>query len=477
MIQRVLILNFPKIQIEAPPLAAALLCAICDKNKIQYDFVDCNLEMFKQLDPVLKEEILGLFAERLVTTMSPRAQAWIDQYFSNLADRCKSYDLIAISVFSYHSISLTTEFLSKHRHKFSGKVVIGGAGIVLEVGEKQEKFYDHLKSHSLIDYWVLGEGEHGFEDVLLNRLPSASVNNVDFNNLEGFQAVPSPNLDKFDLESYRYRGKRIVGVEGSRGCVKKCTFCDIQKTWGAYKYKDGQQLAEELLALKKRYDIDHFWFNDSLINGSLKAFRDFIKHLSANRNNDFTWSSQAIVRPISSRDEDDFRMMKDSGCETLALGIESFSQPVRFHMGKKFTDADLDHFFELAQKYNISLFLLMIVGYPTETQKDFDRTIEQLEKYQYLADDGTIAGLRIGPTMSMIPGTPIYDMQDDLGIKYDQRKEYKAVNWILGENTLKKRVEWRTQIEDRAVELGYNCADKEMRIEETLIKFLKGLDQ
>lgn len=471
--KKVLLLNFPKIALDAPPLAPALLSAICEKNNITHELCDCNLEFYQQLPEDLHREILGLYAEQLVDTLSDRAKTWLNQYFSRLVKQCQEYDLIAISVFSLHSVNLVYDFLKDYRKQFGADVVIGGAGVLSTLKQSSIKFYQQLNQENLIDYWVIGEGEVGFQDLLLKQLPSKSVNNNTVNNLENFDHVPTPNFDKFSIDQYVYNNKQIISIEGSRGCVKRCTFCDIHNTWGAYKYKDGRKLAEELLFLKDKYKVDHFWFNDSLINGSLKAFREFTAHLAASRKDNFTWSSQAIVRSRSSRDDEDFRLLKDSGCETLAVGIESLSQSVRFHMGKKFTDDDLDQFLNLAQKHNISLFLLMIVGYPTETQKDFEQGLQQLEKYQHLADDGTISGIRIGGTMSITPALPIYDLRNSIGLVYPDNTTTKHITWTCGENTLKKRVEWRVQMEDYARQLGYNCSDAEMHIEQTLLHFLK----
>jgi radical SAM superfamily enzyme YgiQ (UPF0313 family) len=472
MYQRVLVLNFPKIALEAPPLACALLCEICNKNKVDYDFIDCNAEFYQQLPDSIKDEILSLYSAKLVDQLSDTAESWLNKYFTNLAEKCKDYELIAISVFSSHSISIVNKFLKDHRHKFKSDIVIGGAGIHTQV-EIGKKFYQLLKEQQLIDYWVLGEGEIGFDDILNKNFTSTSINNHQFNNLKNFELVPAPNFKKFKLEDYLYNGKRIIGVEGSRGCVRKCTFCNIHSTWGSYKYKDGESLSQELLALKEQYNVDHFWFNDSLINGSLKSFRSFISHLATHRKNNFTWSSQAIIRQKTLQDEDDFRMLKDSGCETLAVGLESFSQSVRFHMGKKFTDADVDSFFNLAQKYNISLFLLMIIGYPTETDQDFEHSLRQLEKYQHLADDSTITGIRVGGTMTISPDMPLYNMRDQLKIEYKEQSFFNNVDWKVGDNTLNKRVQLRVEFEDYARYLGYQCADPEMQVEEILLKYLK----
>jgi radical SAM superfamily enzyme YgiQ (UPF0313 family) len=477
--QKVLILNFPKISLDAPPLAPAILSAICDKLSVDHDFIDCNLEFQERLSGNQRDEILGKYAERFIEELSPESRNWLDNYFDFLAKVCKQYDLVAISVFSVHSVVLTYDFLSRCREQISAKIVVGGPGLksngVGDSGQASaEPFYKTLHSQNLIDYWVLGEGELAFEHILTGQALSTEINNEQFNSLSNFDQVPVPNFEKFNLEKYMISGKRIASVEGSRSCVKKCTFCDINNTWGKFKFKDGERLSNELLTLHQKYNIDHFWFNDSLINGSMKAFREFTQHLSKMQKSKFTWSGQAIVRPQSTRDREDFELMKNSGCSALAVGLESFSERSRFHMGKKFTDDDLDKFLRLAQEFNISVVLLLIVGYPTETQWDIERSFEQLEKYSYLADDGTISFLRIGNTMTIIPDTPIWYQIDKLGIEINKNNPSLRL-WKKGENTLENRIKWRMELEDHARALGYNCLDKEMHVEEVLLTLVKNL--
>lgn len=474
--ERVLILNFPKIALEAPPMAPALLAELCNQHNVQYKIIDCNLEFHQQLDNELKEEILELYAEGHIESLSNKGHIWLTNYYEKLAIECKDYDLIAISIFSKHSVQLTYDFLKQCQQTIDAKIVIGGAGSAGRYAFEDNNYelvYQYLNAKNLIDYWILGEGDVAFVELLYKNF-NETINNVEFNQLQDFSKVPVPNFDSFNLHDYMYMGKKLVSVEGSRGCVRKCTFCDIHETWGRFKFKKGQDLANELVSLYNKYDVDHFWFNDSLINGSLTAYREFIHALAEFNDNRFTWSSQAIIRSKRDTDEQDFQALKASGCETLAVGLESFSQDIRFHMRKKFTDDDVEQFFNLAQKYDIKLFLLMIVGYPTETRRDIDITLKQLDKYQHLADDGTISGLRIGGTMTIGPGMPIYNMQDELGVKYVDVKTLinPAVQWQVGENNLETRVDWHTEISDYARRLGYNCADPEMSIEETMLHFL-----
>lgn len=480
MINRVLILNFPKITPDAPPLAPALLAAICQRNNVYSNFVDINADFWTSIPLELQQELLHDFPENFINFLSEPAQQWMHEYFYDLQVKCQDYDLIAISVFSHHSVNFTKLFLDNYRKKFTAQVVVGGPGLnnlswcLSHVGNTQP-FYEYLYQAGLIDYWILGEGEEVFES-LLQGTAGLSINTTQYNFLQNFEKVPIPNYDNYDLDCYKQlnNGVKLIAVEGSRGCVKNCTFCDIKKIWGSYKFKNGQALANELIILLDQYQVDHFWFNDSLVNGSLKTFRDFINELARIRQHrNFTWSGQAIIRTKNSRDEEDFAMLKRSGCSTLAVGLESFSQRVRFHMTKKFTDADLDRFFELAQKYNIKLFLLMIVGYPTETQEDFEITLRQLERYQHLADDGTIAGIQFGQTNILLPDTPLDDMKTSLGIVYPIKSNNTDGSlWSVGTNTPVQRIKWRINIEEYARQLGYDCITASYNIEHTMISFL-----
>lgn len=475
--QKVLILTFPKITLDAPPLAPAILSAICEKMSVEHEFIDVNLEFHEKLAGRQRTEILELYAPRFEKSVSTESRKWLDDYFDSLGLRCRGFDLIAISVFSGHSVVLVHDFLSRCRRTIAGNIVIGGAGIRSNgLGSSHQfvhdPFYKTLYDQHLIDFWILGEGELAFENILKGHKTSSDLNNDTFNSLADFDFVPVPSFKKFDLDKYIISGKKIAPVEGSRGCVKKCTFCDINQTWGRFKYKSGKKLADEISFLHQEYDIDHFWFNDSLINGSMKAFREFTFHLAEKQIPGLSWSSQAIVRPCSPRDREDFTLMKNSGCTALAVGLESFSEQARFHMGKKFTDDDLDRFLELAQEFGISIVLLLIVGYPTETQQDIDQAFRQLEKYSYLADDGTISFLRIGDTMGIIPGTPISHQIDTLGITVDESKPTHMF-WSRGDNTLRNRIQWRMDLENHAHSLGYACLDKEKYAEEALLSLVK----
>ena len=101
-------------------------------------------------------------------------------------------------------------------------------------------------------------------------------------------------------------------------------------------------------------------------------------------------------------------MIKESklaGADNLAVGVESGSEAVRDHMKKQFSNQDLDEFMEQAYKHNINLEFLMIIGYPTETQTDFQDTIDMFTKYTKYQK--IISSVALGSTLGVLPGTPL----------------------------------------------------------------------
>jgi radical SAM superfamily enzyme YgiQ (UPF0313 family) len=85
------------------------------------------------------------------------------------------------------------------------------------------------------------------------------------------------------------------------------------------------------------------------------------------------WDGYFIVRSAKQHPEQFWKKISLSN-GFLQLGIESVVEQVRISLGKNFTNEDIDYHLQMAKKYNVPLMLLMIVGYPTETRKDFEFT-------------------------------------------------------------------------------------------------------
>jgi len=117
---------------------------------------------------------------------------------------------------------------------------------------------------------------------------------------------------------------------------------------------------------------------------------------------------------------------------------------VRKHMQKGFTDRDMWHTFDQCKKNDIRLSLMMLVGYPTETRSDFEKTLQFIKDlstqgYFERLPNGRgryISNFSFGPTMEIYHGTPIAGMRHELGIMDDADG-----NWTFGPaNNIRVRI-------------------------------------
>jgi radical SAM superfamily enzyme YgiQ (UPF0313 family) len=151
--------------------------------------------------------------------------------------------------------------------------------------------------------------------------------------------------------------------------------------------------------------------------------------------------------------------MKQAGCNYLYVGVETFSDRVRYEMDKKFTNEDLEFHLRMCGQYHIPNAFLMITGYPTETDEDHSLNIAGLKKYQKYAQAGIINLITFGYTTAILENTPLERMQNQLGIVKEFEDLDRQQNWVSLKNpklTFKERVRRWVEVVELANQLSYN---------------------
>ena len=289
------------------------------------------------------------------------------------------------------------------------------------------------------------------------------INKDTFKQIDELDSIPFPNYDDYNFNLY---DSKTLPITASRGCVRSCSFCDIHDHW-RYKYRSGVLVAEEMIYLHEKYQIDNFYFTDSLVNGGLIEFKNFCRSMAEynQRGHNIKWIGQYIIRSSAHLDEKYWDNLAQSGANNLAIGVETGSDAVREHMNKKFYNVDLDYTMKMLDKYNITCTFLMIVGYPTETEIDFQLTLDMFKKYQHLANR-IIIDINFGSTLGILPGTPLYNRSLEFNIDLDNHEN----NWAARDNpelTLRERIRRITIIKEYVSALGYkfnNGADGMLHI-------------
>ena len=460
MSQRIYFVNLPKYEADTIPLAIAILQGVANKSGYDAQFTDFNLELDSAKES--NKSLMDVWSSDLKGTLAYSAVKKYFEMCDAIIDKIIAYDpeYIGLSFFSQYSLTYGNAFIKRLRtRKCKSKIIVGGPGISRAPIGRVDAWYDNKQ----IDYYVIGDGEICLEKILKQQLPYAGVNNRDHLPIPRMDDLPYPDLNGFELSRYpQMFNKRTVAIEGSRGCVRDCGFCDIKVLFLKYRYKTGQRLFDEIMHSVENYNAYTFWFTDSLVNGNQKEFRIMLNLLAdynrtAPQDKKITWTGQYIVRPQKQYIKEDFRMLVDSGCFTLATGIESYSESVRKELSKNFSNDDIRWFFKQCQTYGISVFVMMVIGYPTETEQDFQDTLSFFDEFEHLADDNTITGVQLGHTMILIPGTPAWKKQKEYGITYQQNLPNVNSNntWRNDNSNLKLRMKRRLLAQKKALQKGF----------------------
>jgi len=429
----------PKIEPTAPLPGVGILKSIATSHGYSSEILDLNISMWHQLnaiEPGIAKHFYydndHVFFDDFINP-NPQHKQFVEDYqgiFNNMLEKIleKNPRIVGFSLLSQFSRGAALTLSNILRKKCPNiKIVWGGPTC-------DRPTRDFVLQNNIADNVIIGDGEEVLVDILagndLNTKQTVTYQLIDMTTL------PLPDYSDINWEAYE--GDNEVYITGSRGCVKSCTFCNVSDIWPRYVSRTGQQIVDEIIYLHKMYGRKIFRFTDSLINGNMKVYRDFVtKLIQSEIIDDIQWSSQWIVRNKKTTLESDFQLAKKSNCKDLEIGIEHFSQEPRWHMGKKFTDEDMWHTFDLIKQYRIPSSILMIIGYPTETEEDHQTQLKILKK---LFKEGYTINANSGNQIMHFSATPmlldgqIYDM-----VKNELTDYHDSINWTLGNNTTKVR--------------------------------------
>lgn len=440
---------------------AGFNCHTIDLNIELYADLKSNFVQYKEIDSYFQTDLRYMSQDNINLTplleqknnLSDKTLELYKNHLNCWADKIleKQTEWIGISVLSVNSVLYTADLCEILKSKKQCKIVLGGPGVSTFGISGVSNFGQFMVDTKLADAYISGEGEESLIALLQGK------KHIGYKQIEDLDSLPHPDYSDFDFKKYSNKNN-AVAITGSRGCVRNCTFCDIKSAWASYRYRSGSSIANEIINHHQKFGSTEFYFTDSLINGSLKAFEDFLDAMvlakEQNKISDkVVWSGQFICRPIHQFKEEWFKKMKIAGAKQLHIGIESGSEAVMHDMGKKLSNDDIDFTIAMLTKYEIQCDMLMIVGYPTETENDFNQTLNLLERLGPYNEQGTISGVNLGKTMVVLPGSPIGENMSHWGIEYDENN-----NWVSKYNptlNFKERVKRRLIAQEKCEELGY----------------------
>ncbi len=229
-----------------------------------------------------------------------------------------------------------------------------------------------------VDGVIIGEGEittprilEGDEEGLAYREGDNII--VNYPKEKPSLDHPLPLIPK-DIGEQNIRGANVY-IETHRGCLGNCTFCQVPKFFGKeIRSRDVELVVEEVKEFKKR------GAKRIAISGGTGSLYNFKKSVNREKFYELLEKLSSIVGKsnlsvpdmrVDYVDEAILEAIKNYTIGWVFYGIESGSDKVLRDMKKGVNTKKIMDAIKLAKDLNVKVAGSFIVGYPTETEKDY----------------------------------------------------------------------------------------------------------
>lgn len=201
--------------------------------------------------------------------------------------------------------------------------------------------------------------------------------------VEDLDELGYPDFDALEVEKYldgpytlMQQGSYVPVMTG-RGCPFKCTYCAGPLVTGkSTKHHSVGYVLGWFRHFIETYGVNHF----SITDDNFLHERKFVRKLSQgilDSGLDVQWECTSNGIRLNQTDETTLRLMEDSGCYAVSVGVESGSPRILKAMRRAILLEDIVKATELiADVTRIKMNGFFILGYPEETEEDIQQTID-----------------------------------------------------------------------------------------------------
>lgn len=325
---------------------------------------------------------------------------------------------IAIITTSYLTLLPIREIINLiKKYNNTAKIIVGGPFIWYLIRQQSkadiQSTFQSLNADILVDS---SEGELtlvNIIDAIKNGNSLDNVNNIYYKNSHSYIKTPDKeennilNENLINWKLFTPNSQNQIYFRSAISCHFKCAFCDFPVRVKNYQEMDVEYIEKEFNKIEETGKIKSIRIIDDTFNIPKKRFKEILLMLIKNQYS-FKWSSFLRCQYI---DDEIVDLMKQANCQAVHLGIESGNPQVLENMNKKSSIDAYAKGLELLNKYGIYSYATFIIGFPGETYKTVEDTINFINENK--------------PTFSLLwpwycsPLTPIWE----------QREKYGLSNW------------------------------------------------
>lgn len=341
----------------APPLGIAYMAGVLQENHIDVEILDASAEDmdFKDVEKELLKRKPDLVALTALTPTIGRALETAQVVKETLPDSI-------VVMGGYHPTFNFIETLEDE----NVDIVIRGEGeyIMLNLVQALEN------QSSLHDVKGIVFEDKNSKEIVVN--PEAPL-------IQDLDELPFPALNLLPMKKYSLldMDTHMTTMITTRGCPMQCSFCSSAAMHGKkIRERSVENIVDEIEYLKTNYDIDTIAFMDdtfTLKKRKVMAICDEI----LKRNIEIMWGCTSRVDTL---DEKLLKKMKEAGCITIFIGVESADQQQLDNMCKNTTIAKIENAFKIAHKLKIRTIASVALGMPGDTKEIMNKTVKFVHK-------------------------------------------------------------------------------------------------
>jgi len=228
------------------------------------------------------------------------------------------------------------------------------------------------------------------------------VHNPEATFVQDLDSVPFPDR-KALVHPGAYSSEDMGVMLTSRGCLFGCSYCFHM--WNRrVRFRSVPNIIEEIREVRRDFGTAQFSLKDDSFTVRKSHVLAFCEALMKEPFR-IGWSCTTRVDII---DEELVIAMKKAGCNSIAVGIESGSKRILEETDKGITFPQILKAAKLLNKHSMFWSGYFMIGLPTETEEDIDKTLRFLERVNPF-----YAGLGV---YNPFPRTKLFDQGVELGL-------------------------------------------------------------
>jgi radical SAM PhpK family P-methyltransferase len=339
--------------------------------------------------------------------------------------------VVALTTTLYLSPMIATEVVKFVREKSPDSFIVVGGPLIdnLSYHLEEADFRIILEEIGGDVYVQQKQGEQTLANLLLRMRESSDLSKVKncYIKWQGQFVFTGPEAE-FSLAPINWSNfsdKDLGSTLQTRtalSCPFRCTFCDYPVRAGKWVPQEITQVEHELRQIQERSSVRNLVFIDDTFNVPADRFKEILRMMIRNQ---FTFRWYSYLR-CNIMDEELCDLMARSNCGGVFLGIESGDPDVLKIMKKVATPEQYLRGMKFLNASGIMTFASLIVGFPGETERSVENTIQLLQ-------DAGPTFFR-GEIWYNNPRAPIYSKSKDVhninGFGYKWR--HNTMDWEQG---------------------------------------------